>query len=73
VQRPQSVSRGPRLLRNSLNGVPAEFCVLIADFLSVFILGRIVEGLRFFEALPLVYGNALGRGERTAGRGAEGS
>jgi len=63
LRRPPIIAQwSPRLLRHTLNSVPTEFCVLVTDFLGSFILGGIIDRLRFFETLPLVYGNALRRG-----------
>jgi len=51
----------PALLRQPLDGVTAEFCVLVANFLGGFVFCRIVKGLRCFEAVPKIYRNTLRR------------
>jgi hypothetical protein len=51
----------PALLRQPLDGVTAEFCVLVTNFLGGFVFCRIVKGLRCFEAVPKIYRNTLRR------------
>ena len=47
----------PTLLRHPLNSVPAECRILVTDGLGGFVLGRSVERLRSFKAVPAIYGN----------------
>src|ERR1043166_8357993 len=49
------------LLRHTLNGPGAEFCVFFPDLAGLFIFRGAVPGLNFFQALPLLKGDALGR------------